>query len=345
MSSGSSLLVTGGLGFIGSHFLRWWHERHTHDKLVNLDAETYAANRARVADLESSKRYRFVRGDVTDAALVRRLLADADYLVHFAAESHVDRSIADPSTFVRTNVMGTQVLLEAALGADLRRFHHVSTDEVYGSLSLAEATRFSEQSPYNPRSPYAATKAAADHLVRAYSNTYGLNATITNGSNNFGPYQHPEKFVPRLITRSLLGKSLPVYGDGKNVRDWLEVEDYCSAIEQVLLKGGAGETYCVGGGSERSNLDVARSVARLTGRDGSAIVFVPDRPGHDLRYALDTAKIRREFGWAPAQAFEPRLAATVEWYKAHRTWWEPLMGASEKAYERMGEIVPKRVVT
>jgi dTDP-glucose 4,6-dehydratase len=330
------LLVTGGAGFIGCNFVRYWRRRHRADTLVVLDALTYAGRRDNldgVADL------RFVHGDIRDTALVAALLADEklDTVVHFAAESHVDRSIACPAEFISTNVEGTHSLLMAAKQAWLdrgsgrpHRFHHISTDEVYGSLGPSDPA-FTEESPYRPSSPYAASKAASDHLVRAYARTYGLATTITGCSNNFGPYQYPEKLIPLFVTNALRGEPLPIYGDGQQVRDWLHVEDHCRGIELALMRGRPGETYNLGGGTELTNLEVAdlicAAVDRLAGRpDGSSAAqlktFVADRPGHDRRYAIDATKARSELGFAPESAFEAQLEATVSWYLQHRCWWD-----------------------
>lgn len=326
------LLVTGGCGFIGSNFLHYWYREHPKDTLVNLDLLTYAGNPANVADLAGSARYRFHQGDVADPAAVDAAMRGADVVVHFAAESHVDRSIREPSPFIRTNVVGTQVLLEAARRHDVGRFHHVSTDEVFGELPLRSRRRFDERGPLRPRSPYAASKAAAEHLVRAWGATYGLPYTITNGSNNYGPYQHPEKVIPRFITNLLEGRRLPVYGTGRNVRDWLHVEDYCRAVDLVLARGKAGETYCVGGDHELDNRSLALTIAAAFGRGREVVEFVPDRPGHDLRYALNSRKIRTRLGWRPRLPFSEGLKATLQWYRDHEAWWRPLKTRAEEIY-------------
>lgn len=299
--------------------------------MVNVDAVTYAADATRLGPVPTD-RYHFARADVADAAAMDRALAGADLVVHFAAESHVDRSIQDPGAFVRTNVVGTHTLLEAARRADVARFHQVSTDEVFGSLPLDASAVFNEESPYAPRSPYAATKAAADLLVASYGVTYGLEVTASYGSNTYGPFQFPEKLIPRLATRALAGETLPVYGTGVHVRDWIHVDDHCAGIEAVVQRGRAGRRYCLGGGAERSNLDVARAVCRVLGREASAIQFVTDRPGHDLRYAMDTRRARSEVDWAPRCDFEAGLAATVDWYRRNRPWWEAHRDASERFY-------------
>lgn len=317
------LLITGGAGFIGSNFILWWMANHPDDSVINLDKLTYAGNLENLVSVEKNPHYTFIHGDICDPDTVQSTMDGVDVVVHFAAESHVDRSIHDPAPFITTNVVGTQVLLDAALKAKVKRFHHVSTDEVFGSLDLNDPGKFNERTPYDPRSPYSASKAGSDHLVRAYYHTFGLPITITNCSNNFGPFQFPEKFIPLAITNILEGKKVPVYGDGKNVRDWLYVEDHCRAVEAVLVKGKVGETYCVGGlTKDISNLEVAQMILAKMGKDASFIEFVKDRPGHDRRYAIDWSKIQRELGWKPQHDFEERLTKTIEWYKTHRSWWK-----------------------
>ena len=331
------LLVTGGAGFIGSNFVLSTIAE-TGEAIVNLDKLTYAGNLRNLASLEGDARHRFVRGDICDRELLRRLFAQhrPRAVLHFAAESHVDRSIHGPGEFVQTNVVGTFSLLEEARAwwqalpereKGAFRFLHVSTDEVYGSLGAAEPA-FTERTPYAPNSPYAASKAASDHLVRAYTHTYGLPTLTTNCSNNYGPFQFPEKLIPLMILNALDGKPLPVYGDGLNVRDWLYVGDHCSAIRAVLKRGRVGETYNIGGDSERSNIDVVRTVCGLLdtlrpkaqGSYADQITFVKDRPGHDRRYAIDATKIQRELGWAPAVSFADGLERTIRWYLEHRAW-------------------------
>jgi dTDP-glucose 4,6-dehydratase len=336
-----TILVTGGAGFIGSNFVLEWlgspFERGGDEPLVNLDALTYAGNLGNLAQVAGDRRHRFVRGDIGDRALVSRLLEEHTprAIVHFAAESHVDRSIHGPGDFVRTNVVGTFELLEAvraywgAMQAEARsafRFLHVSTDEVYGTLGRDDPA-FSETTPYAPNSPYSASKAASDHLVRAYHHTYGLPTVTTNCSNNYGPYQFPEKLIPLMIANALEGKPLPVYGDGRQVRDWLYVTDHCEAVRVALARGRPGETYNIGGSSERANLDVVHalcdalqaSVPRAGGYRG-LVKFVADRPGHDRRYAIDARKIASELAWKPRESFESGLAATVRWYLDHPEW-------------------------
>lgn len=332
-----AVIVTGGAGFIGSNFVLSWI-RNTQAAVVNLDLLTYAGNPANLAELENEPRYTFVRGDVCGGELIGALLREHQprAVVHFAAESHVDRSIASPEAFVRTNVMGTFTLLEQARNywatldeADRAgfRFLHVSTDEVYGTLSPTDPA-FSETTPYAPNSPYAASKAGSDHLARAYFHTYKMPVLTTNCSNNYGPFQFPEKLIPLIVLNALEGKPLPVYGDGKNVRDWLFVEDHCSAIRTVLEKGTPGECYNVGGNSERANIDVVTTICDLLdemqpsafGPRRSLITYVADRPGHDRRYAIDASKIRRELGWSPAEKFESGLRKTVRWYLDNQEW-------------------------
>ncbi|MBI5619689.1 dTDP-glucose 4,6-dehydratase [Candidatus Gottesmanbacteria bacterium] len=319
------LLVTGGAGFIGSNFVLYWMAHHPEDFVVNLDALTYAGNLENLKSVANNPQYQFIRGNICDTKIVVQAMKGVDIVVHFAAESHVDRSISEPAPFVMTNVVGTHALLEEALRAGAKRFHHISTDEVYGSLKLSDSSKFSERTRYDPRSPYSASKAGSDHLVNAYYHTYGLPITITNCSNNFGPYQFPEKFIPLAITNILEGKKVPVYGDGKYVRDWLYVEDHCRAIDAVLQKGKIGETYCVGGLTEdMNNLSVVKKILHIMGKDESVIEFVKDRPGHDRKYAIDWAKIRQELGWEPLHDFDTWLAKTVLWYKEHESWWRPL---------------------
>lgn len=342
------LLVTGGAGFIGVNFVHYWLSKHPGGRLVVLDALTYAGNRASLAAVEGRPEYRFVHGDIRDQDLVERLLSEesVNTLVHFAAESHVDRSILGPDAFVETNVIGTHTLLKAArnvwLSSDKplpgHRFHHVSTDEVYGSLGPGDPA-FTETTPYAPNSPYSASKAASDHLVRAYHHTYGLDATISNCSNNYGPYQFPEKLIPLCILNLLDGKSLPIYGDGMNVRDWLHVEDHCRGIDLILAKGRAGETYNIGGEAERNNLQVVESLCGVMddlrpheAPHARRIEFVKDRPGHDRRYAIDTQKLRRELGSIPARSFESGLKSTLSWYLNNESWWRSIQSGAYREW-------------
>jgi dTDP-glucose 4,6-dehydratase len=331
------LLITGGLGFIGSNFIRMLLEETRCERVINLDKQTYAGNPENLADLEKDSRYVFSLGDITDAKLVSTLLENyqPDALVNFAAESHVDRSIDGPEPFVQTNVVGTLKLLESFKSytdsqSDDRkhnlRFLHVSTDEVYGSLSKDDPA-FDETTPYAPNSPYSASKAGADHLVRAYHHTFGLPVLTTNCSNNYGPYQFPEKLIPLMILNALEGKDLPIYGDGANIRDWLHVEDHCSAIWEVLNRGRAGETYCIGGNSERTNLQVVNTLCQLLDHvrpenrpHDQFKTFVKDRPGHDRRYAINCRKVKEELGWVPKYRFEDGMAQTVDWYLSNLEW-------------------------
>ncbi|MGD0286907.1 MAG: dTDP-glucose 4,6-dehydratase [Acidimicrobiales bacterium] len=324
------LLITGGAGFIGSNFVRYWAARRPEDQLVVLDALTYAGDRRSIAELESAGRVTFVHGDICDQPLVSETLArhGIETIVHFAAESHNSLAILDPARFFRTNVLGTQALCEAARRGGVARFHHISTCEVYGDLALDSEESFAEDSPYRPRTPYNASKAGADHVVRSYIETFGLKATITNCCNNYGPYQFPEKVIPLFATRALEGQTLPLYSSTKNRREWLHVEDHCRAIELVLSDGVVGETYNVGSGHEASIEEIADGVLEATGRPESLKTIVPDRPGHDRRYLLDSTKIRAELGWEPKVAFESGLEATVGWYRDNRSWWEPLIGRS-----------------
>ena len=341
----SRLLVTGGAGFIGSNFIRYWLANHTGDEVINLDALTYAGNLESLSDIEQQPNYRFVHGDITDAELLARLFRDEaiDAVVHFAAESHVDRSILGPEAFIRTNVQGTFTLLEAARtvwGADApgKRFLHVSTDEVYGSLG-PEDPPFSETTAYAPNSPYSASKAASDHLVRAYHHTYGLPVLTTNCSNNYGAYQFPEKLIPLTILNALEGKPIPVYGDGRNIRDWLFVEDHCSGIGAVLKQGRIGEVYNIGGSNEWANIDIVTHIcdrldALAPGKSsyGEQIQFVKDRPGHDRRYAIDSSKIQGELGWRPAHPFETGIEKTIQWYLDNRAWCERVRSGEYRQY-------------
>ena len=318
------LLVTGGSGFIGTNFVRDQLARHPERSVVNLDALTYAGNPANLADLASDPRYVFVRGDIRDAALVSELMGEVDAVVHFAAESHVDRSITDPGAFVSTNVQGTFTLLEAARRAGVDRFLHVSTDEVYGSI--AEGA-FRETDPLRPSSPYSASKAGSDLLALAYHTTHGLPVVVTRCSNNYGPYQFPEKLIPLFVTNLLEGRKVPVYGSGTNVREWIYVLDHCRAIDFVLDRGAPGEVYNIGSGVEKTNLEITDALLRLLGRDESDVEHVDDRKGHDFRYAIDCSKLRA-LGWTPAFGFEEALAETVDWYRANEAWWRPLKARS-----------------
>ena len=305
------LLVTGGVGFIGSNFIYYWLKKYKKDEIINLDKMTYATNPKNLEGLPED-RHKLIVGDIADAQLVNKIVEDVDAIVNFAAESHVDNSINNSEPFIHSNIVGVHVLLEATRKYE-KRFHQISTDEVYGSLPLNSTKRFNEHTPYNPRNPYSATKAAADHLVMAYVNTYKLNATISNCSNNFGPRQHPEKLIPKAITNALQNKPIPIYGNGMQVRDWIYVEDHCSAIDLILKKGEAGEKYLVSAENERHNIDVVKSILKILNKPNSLIQYVADRPGHDVRYALDPKKIK-ELGWKPKYKFNKALENTVKWY-------------------------------
>lgn len=348
------LLVTGGAGFIGSNFVHYWCDRYPGDRVVVLDALTYAGNRDNLASLEGGENFRFVKGDICDRPLVDSLLKqeNIDTLAHFAAESHVDRSILGPAAFVQTNVVGTFTLLEAfrqhwetiqnpQSKIDLL-FLHVSTDEVYGSLS-PNAPAFTEITPYSPNSPYSASKAGSDHLVRAYYHTYGLPTVITNCSNNYGAYQFPEKLIPLMCINILMGKDLPVYGDGQNVRDWLFVGDHCRALDMVIHQGKPGETYNIGGDNQVKNIDLVSMLCHLMDElapdlpvrpSSKLITFVKDRPGHDRRYAIDASKIKNKLGWNQSVAIDRGLRRTVEWYLTHQNWWRSLLSEEYQAYYR-----------
>jgi len=327
------LLVTGGAGFIGSNFIRYWFKKHPEDKITNLDLLTYAGNLESLKDISTNPQYTFIKGDILDQETIDPLVQEADVVVHFAAESHVDRSILGPEAFIETNIKGTFVLLEA-MRKNKKRLHHISTDEVFGALALENNQKFTENTAYDPHSPYAASKAASDHLVRAYHDTYGVAVTITNCSNNFGSYQHPEKFIPRMITDLIDGHTVKVYGDGKYVRDWLYVEDHARAIERVIQDGQNGQTYLVGGmNKDINNLEVARLLLNAFGLGEDKIAYVKDRPGHDRRYAVDWSKINTELGWQPEHSFEEWLQETVNWYKNNEAWWRPLKEQAESIYK------------
>jgi dTDP-glucose 4,6-dehydratase len=317
------LLVTGGAGFIGSNFIHYWLNKYPEDSIINLDLLTYAGNLDNLADVEGQANYRFVQGDICDTVLVNELVKEVDIIVHFAAESHVDRSILNSADFIRTNVEGTRVLLEAAKNNGNKRFHHVSTDEVFGALSF-DSQKFNEQTPYDPRSPYSASKAASDHLVRAYYHTYGLPITISNCSNNYGPYQFPEKLMPLFITNLIEGKKVTVYGEGKNIRDWIHVDDHNFGLDLILHQGKIGETYCLGGDSERNNLEITHNILNLMEQGEEMIEFVQDRLGHDLRYAIDFSKAQTELGFKPQISFEDGLRQTINWYQNNKNWWEKI---------------------
>lgn len=329
------LLVTGGAGFIGSNFVRRWLARHPGDSLIVLDRLTYAGNLENLDGLDARPGYRFVRGDVAESADVRRCLDPVpDLVVHFAAESHVDRSIDSPRIFLMTNVIGTQTLLEACREIGVSRFVQVSTDEVYGTLGPVGA--FSETTPLAPNSPYSASKAGADLIVRSYIETYKFPALVTRCSNNYGPYQFPEKLIPLLVTRALADQPLPIYGDGLNVRDWLHVDDHCDAIEAVCERGEVGRVYNIGGECEKTNIEIAEAVLGLLGKPRDRITFVKDRLGHDRRYAMDISRIRAELGWTPRWRFEEGLAATVDWYRSNPGWWQRIQDGSYRERNERG---------
>lgn len=330
------LLVTGGAGFIGSNFILYWLKKYPQDKIVNLDKLTYAGNLENLKSIEKNPHYEFVQGDICNAQLVNELIKNIDVVVHMAAETHVDRSIIDPAPFIKTNIEGTYILLEAALKNNIKRFHHISSDEVFGALELGSKEKFNDSTPYNPHSPYSASKASSDHLVRAYTTTYNLPTTISNCSNNFGPYQFPEKLIPLTITNLIEGKKVPVYGDGLYVRDWLYVEDHCKAIDLILQKGKIGETYLVGGLTEDiSNIEIVKRILKIMGKDEFQIEFVKDRPGHDRRYAIDWSGINKELGWQPEHNFDEYLKITVDWYINNKSWWEKIKtGEYLKYYEK-----------
>ena len=332
-----NLVVTGGAGFIGSNFVHWVCANHPEvERIAVLDKLTYAGNPASIAGLPAD-RVELVMGDICDAELVDRLFADTDACVHFAAESHNDNSIADPAPFLETNVRGTFTLLEAARRHDVR-LHHISTDEVYGDLALDDPARFTEETPYRPSSPYSSTKAASDLLVRAWVRTYGVRATISNCSNNYGPRQHVEKFIPRQITNILCGIRPKLYGDGRNVRDWIHVDDHSSAVWEILTRGRIGETYLVGADGERSNIDVLRAILEAMGQPADAFDWVRDRPGHDRRYAIDPTKLRTELGWRPRHTdFAGGLEETIRWYRDNEAWWAPAKDATEAKYAKAGQ--------
>ncbi|MFH1890577.1 MAG: dTDP-glucose 4,6-dehydratase [Candidatus Kuenenbacteria bacterium] len=318
-----NLLVTGGAGFIGSNFIHYWLKKYPEDKIINLDVLTYAGNLENLKDIADNPNYKFVKGDICDTNLVDKLMKGIDTVVHFAAESHVDNSITGPDVFVQTNVVGTHALLQAALKNKIKRFHHVSTDEVFGELELDSKEKFNEKTLYNPSSPYSASKAGSDHLVRAYFKTYGLDITISNCSNNYGPYQHKEKFIPKAIINLLKGEKVPVYGDGLYIRDWLYVEDHCRAIDLILEKSKAGETYCAGGMTEDvNNLEIVRKILKILDKDENMIEHIKDRSGHDRRYAVAWGKIKKELGYEPKFSLDRYLEKTVEWYKNNEWFWK-----------------------
>lgn len=337
------LLITGGAGFIGSNFIRYMIRKYPHYKIIHLDLLTYSGNLENLNDIKDHANYQFIKGDICNQELVNDLVAgrmidiidffssSVDVIVNFAAETHVDRSIYDPERFVRTNVLGAQVMLDAARTNKVQKYVQISTDEVYGTLG--ETGYFSEETSLAPNSPYSASKAAADLLVRAYHETYGLDVNITRCSNNYGPYQYPEKLIPRVITHALHDREIPVYGDGRNVRDWLHVEDHCAAIDLVIHHGKSGEIYNIGGNNERTNIEVVKTILSLLGKPEKLIQFVPDRPGHDRRYAMNSTKIRTQLGWKPKINFETGIHETVKWYIDNPGWWGRNIRMTNEGYE------------
>lgn len=331
-----NIIVTGGCGFIGSNFVHYVVNNHPEVHVTVLDKLTYAGNKENIAGLPED-RVELVVGDICDKELLDKLVPGHDAIVHYAAESHNDNSIANPEPFLRTNVEGTYCLLEVCRKYDVR-YHHVSTDEVYGDLALDDPARFTEETPYNPSSPYSSTKAASDLLVRAWTRTYGLKTTISNCSNNYGPYQHVEKFIPRQITNIICGIKPKLYGDGLNVRDWIHTEDHSSAVWTILTKGKLGETYLIGADGEKNNIDVLHAILKGMGKDENDFDWVKDRPGHDRRYAIDSTKLRTELSWQPQHTnFEEGLAQTIQWYKDNESWWRPAKEATEAKYAKQGQ--------
>lgn len=316
------ILVTGGAGFIGSNFILYMMKRYPTYKITNFDALTYAGNLKNLKEVKNNHNYKFVKGSILDAKLVHKLVKECDIIVHFAAESHVDRSIINTAKFAETNIMGTVTLLEAARNQNLKRFHHISSIEVYGGLH--EGKLINEKTPYDPRHPYAAFKASADNLIRAYFYTFNLPITISNSTNNYGPRQFPEKLIPLSITNLIKGKKIPLYGDGSNMRDWVYVEDHCAAIDLIIHRGKIGESYCIGCGCRKTNIEVARSIAQMLGYGDEMIKFIKDRPSHDRCYAVDSTKIKKELGWQPKITFEDGLKRTVKWYQENQNWWKKI---------------------
>lgn len=330
----TKILITGGAGFIGSNFVRYMLDKYPDYEIVNLDALTYCGNLENLKGIEDNHNYTFIKGNIVDKELVFQITSDTDHIINFAAESHVDRSIEDPEIFIKSNIMGTQVLLDAARKNNIKKYLQVSTDEVYGSLG--ETGYFREDTPLAANSPYSASKAGADLMVRAYHETFDLPVNITRCSNNYGPYQFPEKLIPLMISNALEDKSLPVYGDGMNVRDWLHVYDHCTAIDLVLHNGEIGEVYNIGGNNEKKNIEIVKLILKNLGKDESLIEYVKDRLGHDRRYAIDSSKIQNELGWKPKYTFETGILETIEWYLDNLEWWERIKsGKYMEYYERM----------
>lgn len=327
------LFITGGAGFIGSNFILYILKKYPDYQVVNFDKLTYAGNLENLIEIETHPNYSFVKGDILDDVAVKESMKDCDIVIHFAAESHVDRSIMDPDSFIRTNVLGTNILLRIATELNIKRFHHISTDEVFGSLGM-EDPGFHEKTPYDPKSPYSASKAASDTLVRAYHHTFGLPVTISNCSNNYGPFQFPEKVIPLFATNLIEGKKVPLYGDGLNVRDWIHVDDHSRAVDLIIHNGKIGETYCIGGNSEKSNLEITKTILDHFGHSEDMIERVPDRRGHDRRYAIDFSKIKNELEWEPQISFEQGIIDTLKWYIENESWWKKVKsGDYQKYYE------------
>lgn len=324
------ILVTGGAGFIGSNFVRYILNKHSDYEIVNIDALTYCGNLENLIEIEDNPNYTFIKGDISNKELINEIMVDIDYIVNFAAESHVDRSIEDPEIFIKSNILGTQVLLDAAKKYDIKKFLQISTDEVYGSLD--KTGYFTEDTCLAPNSPYSASKAGADLMVRAYNETFNLPMNITRCSNNYGPYQFPEKLIPLMISNALEDEPLPVYGDGLNVRDWLHVYDHCTAIDLVLHKGKSGEIYNIGGNNEKKNIEIVKLILENLGKSESLIKYVKDRPGHDRRYAIDSTKIQKELGWKPKYTFETGISETIKWYLENEEWWKRIKSGEYMAY-------------
>lgn len=328
------LLVTGGAGFIGSNFIRYWLNKYKKDKIINLDLLTYAGNLENLREVENNPNYKFVKGNICDKKLVDSLVSHVDLIVHFAAESHVDRSVLGSEEFIKTNVEGTRCLLEAAKNNNNVRFHHVSTDEVFGHLGPDESP-FNEETSYSPRSPYSASKASSDHLVRAYYHTHNLPITISNCSNNYGPYQFPEKLIPLFVTNLIEGKKVPLYGNGGNIRDWIHVDDHNIGVDAIIHKGRIGETYCLGGGNELTNFQITKTILDIMGHDEKSIQYVKDRPGHDLRYSINFTKAKKELGWEPKISFKEGIEETIVWLVENENWWKKIKsGEYQSYYER-----------
>lgn len=328
------ILITGGAGFIGSNFVRYMLDKYPDYEIINLDVLTYCGNLENLSGLENNSNYSFVKGNISDKELVNEITKDMDYIINFAAESHVDRSIEDPEIFINSNILGTQVLLDAAKKYNIKKFLQISTDEVYGSLG--KDGYFREDTPLAPNSPYSASKAGADLMVRAYNKTFGVPVNITRCSNNYGPYQFPEKLIPLMISNALENKSLPVYGDGMNIRDWLHVYDHCTAIDLVLHSGKVGEIYNIGGNNEKANIEIVKLILKNLRKDESLIEYVKDRLGHDRRYAIDSSKIQKELGWKPKYTFEKGISETIQWYLGNKNWWERIKsGDYTEYYEKM----------